>query len=60
MMPKSNTGGYQYAGTAPSSAALNGMLSRLFLEAYLRLCYTVKDLQPCQVSPKYNYHALSC
>lgn len=33
----------------PSSAALNGMLSKLFVEAYLRLCYTVKDMMPCQV-----------
>lgn len=39
--------GYQYS--QPSSAALNGTLSKLFLEAYLRLCYTVKDMMPCQV-----------
>lgn len=48
MAPKS-AGSVQFSGNPPSSAALNSTLSKLFLEAYLRLCYTVKDLMPCQV-----------
>ena len=46
--PKS-AGSVQFSGSPPSSAALNSTLSKLFQEAYLRLCYTVKDLMPCQV-----------
>lgn len=46
MAPK-GAGSVQFS--VPSSAALNSTLSKLFLEAYLRLCYTVKDLMPCQV-----------
>jgi hypothetical protein len=33
----------------PSSSSLNSGLSKLFLEAYLRLCYSVRDMMPCQV-----------
>jgi hypothetical protein len=50
MAPKVAGSGYQYS--QPSSAALNSTLSKLFLEAYLRLCFTVKDMTPCQVSFK--------
>lgn len=46
MAPK-NAAAVQFS--VPSSAALNSTLSKLFLEAYLRLCYTVRDLMPCQV-----------
>ncbi len=44
-----NAGSVQFSGSPPSSATLNSTLSKLFQEAYLRLCYTVKDLMPCQV-----------
>jgi hypothetical protein len=33
----------------PSSAALNTILSKLFLEAYIRLCFSVREMMPCQV-----------
>lgn len=42
-------GGSGAAASAPSSAVLNGAFSRLFLQAYLRLCYTVKGMMPCHV-----------
>lgn len=44
---KSTVGTLQVS--APSSAALNSTLSKLFLEAYMRLCFSVKDMMPCQV-----------
>lgn len=55
LAPKTAGAGYQ---SSPSSAALNSMLSKLFLEAYLRLCYTVKDLMPCQVFDDLVPHAV--
>lgn len=46
---KSATGGMQVSGNPSSSAALNSTLTKLFVEAYMRLCYSVKDMMPCQV-----------
>lgn len=43
-------GGLHTSGNPPSSAALNNTLSKLFVEAYMRLCYSVKDMIPCQVT----------
>lgn len=48
MAPKPLGSTFHYS--PPSSAALNGMLCKLFVEAYLRLCFTVKDMMPCQVN----------
>lgn len=33
----------------PSTSCLNSSLSKLFFDAYLRLCYSVRDMMPCQV-----------
>lgn len=49
LAPKSANSSAQFSSNPPSSAGLNSTLSKLFREAYLRLCYTVKDLMPCQV-----------
>ena len=44
------TGSAAIRNATYSSAGLNARLNRLFQEAYLKLCLTVKNFIPCQVS----------
>jgi hypothetical protein len=41
-----------------TSVSLNSVLNRLFQEAYLKLCFTVKNMIPCQV--RYSLLTIFC
>ena len=48
---RSKTGGIVQSGPVGplGGSALTNLLNKLFQEAYLRLCFSVKDMTPCQV-----------